>query len=51
MGPVRSAAEGNPNKDVTANRFIREPGHIEFAGGLGLGVYDKSKIELKSVKI
>lgn len=39
------------NADPFANRFIREPGHIEYAGHLGLGVYDKSKIQLKEIKL
>jgi len=43
--------KGNPATDVKANHFIREPGHIEFAGRLGLGVYDKAKIQLKSVQL
>lgn len=33
------------------NRFIREPGHIEFAGGLGLGEYDKSKIDFREITL
>jgi uncharacterized protein (DUF362 family) len=32
--------QANPN----VNRFIREPGHIEYASKLGLGVYDTSQI-------
>ncbi len=28
-------------RDPNANNFVREPGHIEFAAGLGLGTYDK----------
>jgi uncharacterized protein (DUF362 family) len=35
----------NPNQ----NAFYREPGHIEFAGKLGLGVYDKQRIRLDEV--
>jgi len=31
-------------KDPNKNRSIREPGHIEYAGTLGLGVYDVKKI-------
>ena len=27
------------------NRSIREPGHIEYASTLGLGVYDLKKID------
>lgn len=26
------------------SRYFREPGHIEFAGNLGLGVYDRARI-------
>ncbi len=37
--------------DPFANRYIREPGHIEYAGKLGLGVYDKSKIQAKEIKL
>jgi len=33
--------ELDPNK----NPFIREPGHIEFAGTLGLGIYDLDAIK------
>jgi uncharacterized protein (DUF362 family) len=36
---LKPALEG-PN----FNPFIREPGHIEMAGKMGLGVYDKAKI-------
>jgi uncharacterized protein (DUF362 family) len=37
----------DPNK----NQFIREPGHIEFAGGLHLGEYDIAKIKLKEFEL
>jgi hypothetical protein len=37
----------NPN----LNLFIREPGHIEYAAGLGLGVYDKAKIDLRETRL
>jgi hypothetical protein len=37
----------NPN----VNPFVREPGHIEFAGHLGLGVYDLDKIKVASVEV
>jgi uncharacterized protein (DUF362 family) len=40
--------KGNDNREnANRNRFIREPGHIEFAAGLGLGVYDREKIRLQ----
>ena len=43
--------KGDFRKDPNTNNFIREPGHIEFAGGLGLGVFDKSKITLKDIRL
>ena len=33
--------QANPN----VNRFIREPGHIQYAASLGLGVYDLDRIK------
>ena len=38
-------------RDPNANNFVREPGHIEYAAGLGLGVYDKSRIHAKEVDL
>jgi uncharacterized protein (DUF362 family) len=38
--------DDNPNID----RFLREPGHIEFAAGLGLGEYDIRKIRVRKVE-
>jgi hypothetical protein len=37
----------NPN----IQRFIREPGHIEYCSKLGLGVYDRSKIQFKEIQL
>jgi len=37
----------NPN----IQRFIRETGHIEYAAKLGLGIYDRSKIQLKEIQL
>jgi hypothetical protein len=37
----------NPN----VNPFIREPGHIEYAAGLGLGVYDLDKIKVAGIEV
>src|SRR5579864_1259906 len=34
-----------------SGQYIREPGHIEFASKLGLGVYDQSKINRKDITI
>jgi uncharacterized protein (DUF362 family) len=42
---------GSPSQDPNINRFVREPGHIEYAASLGLGVYDIRKIQQKSFEI
>jgi hypothetical protein len=39
------------NKDPDANNFIREPGHIEYAGSLGLGISDLKQIRQKEVRL
>jgi uncharacterized protein (DUF362 family) len=39
--------QANPN----VNRFIREPGHIEYASRLGLGVYDTAKIHHTEITV
>ena len=40
-----------PDDDPNVNRFVREPGHIEYAAGLGLGVYDIRRIQVKKVEV
>jgi uncharacterized protein (DUF362 family) len=47
--PDRVKAWREPDPGV--NRFIREPGHIEFASKLGLGVYDIAQIKVKEIKL
>jgi uncharacterized protein (DUF362 family) len=37
--------------DPNVNRFIREPGHIEYASTLGLGVYDTNTIHHTEITI
>jgi len=37
--------------DPNVNIIIREPGHVEFAATLGLGVYDLEKIKVEDVKV
>jgi uncharacterized protein (DUF362 family) len=37
--------------DPSVNRFIREPGHVEFASKLGLGVYDVRQIKAKEIEL
>lgn len=39
--------QANPN----VNRFIREPGHIQYAGTLGLGVYDINAIQHTEITV
>jgi uncharacterized protein (DUF362 family) len=39
------------DKDPNVNILIREPGHIEYAAGLGLGVYDLKKIRVRKLEI
>ncbi len=38
-------------EDPNANQFIREPGHVEYAGKLGLGIYDMAKIRVTSLEV
>jgi uncharacterized protein (DUF362 family) len=40
-----------PELNPQFNSFIREPGHVEFAGHLGLGVYDKSQIKEQVIRL
>jgi uncharacterized protein (DUF362 family) len=44
---VRRGFEHDPN----SNAFVREPGHIEFAAGLGLGTYDLKRIQEKQLTV
>jgi uncharacterized protein (DUF362 family) len=37
--------------DPAVNRFIREPGHVEYASKLGLGVYDIAQIRRKDIEL
>jgi hypothetical protein len=37
--------------DPHFNSFIREPGHIEYASRLGLGVYDVGQIAVTDIKV
>ena len=42
---------GRDNSDPNINHFIREPGHVEYASKLGLGVFDAAKIKLKAIEL
>jgi uncharacterized protein (DUF362 family) len=42
---------GRDNTDPNTNHYIREPGHVEYASKLGLGVYDPAKIKVKVIEL
>ena len=46
-----SHVDGKRDMDPNFNAFIREPGHIEYAGKLGLGVYDQTKIKHTRIEV
>ncbi len=37
--------------DPNVNIIIREPGHVEYASTLGLGVYDRGRIDVQDIRI
>jgi len=37
--------------DPNVNIIIREPGHVEYASKLGLGVYDRKRIDLQELTV
>jgi hypothetical protein len=37
--------------DPNVNIIIREPGHVEYASTLGLGVYDRARINVKELTV
>jgi uncharacterized protein (DUF362 family) len=47
VNPQARDYESNPN----VNHFVREPGHIEYAAHLGLGVYDLAKIKVTKIEV
>ena len=46
-----SRIKPGPELDANFNSFIREPGHVEYASRLGLGVYDKADIHEKVIEL
>lgn len=42
---------GKDNSNPNTNHYIREPGHVEFASTLGLGVFDAARIKLKVIEL
>jgi uncharacterized protein (DUF362 family) len=47
VNPEARDYETNPN----VNHFVREPGHIEYAASLGLGIYDRNKIKVTKIEL
>ncbi|MGH9852580.1 MAG: DUF362 domain-containing protein [Blastocatellia bacterium] len=39
------------NEDPNTNIIIREPGHVEYAGRLGLGVHDLKQIQVREIEV
>src|SRR5262245_53058903 len=37
--------------DPNVNIIIREPGHVEYASTLGLGVYDRARIDVQELRV
>jgi uncharacterized protein (DUF362 family) len=48
---LRMGDERGRDLDPNLNILIREPGHVEFAASLGLGVYDRGKIDLRETVV
>lgn len=42
---------GQDNSNPRFNHYIREPGHVEYASTLGLGVYDSARIKLIKIEL
>ena len=51
QSPDRIKPGHDYSDDPNIQRFVREPGHIEYAAGLGLGEYDIKKIKVETVRI
>jgi hypothetical protein len=47
----RNHLRRGPELDPNFNSFIREPGHVEYASHLGLGVYDKTAIKERVIEL
>ena len=47
----RSREQLGDNHDPNKNAFIREPGHVEYASKLGLGVYEAARIKVKRIEL
>jgi hypothetical protein len=48
---LKAGRDDERDRDPNVNILIREPGHVEYASRLGLGIYDLQKIRVKEVVI
>jgi Domain of unknown function (DUF362) len=48
---LRADDERSRDNDPNVNILIREPGHVEFASKLGLGVFDRARIDLRETTV
>jgi hypothetical protein len=51
MSTLQNMNERRRNEDPNVNILIREPGHIAFAGKMGLGEADKAKIKVQEIVV
>jgi hypothetical protein len=51
LSTLQSMNTRRRDQDPNVNILIREPGHIDFAGKLGLGVADKAKIKVQEIVV
>jgi len=49
MTHIKSGRDYDQNPSI--DRFVREPGHIEYTATLGLGVYDLKKIQVRKIEL
>ena len=47
----RSREQLGNNRNPNKNAFIREPGHVEYAAKLGLGVFEAARIQEKVIEL
>jgi hypothetical protein len=48
---LRPDDERSRDADPNINILIREPGHVEFASTLGLGVFDRARIDVRELTV
>jgi hypothetical protein len=50
-GSLRADDTRARDADPNVNIIIREPGHVEYASSLGLGVYDRARIAVEEIRV